>query len=345
MSAIRPVVLSGGSGTRLWPISQQSRPKQFLPLIGEESLFVLTMERAARIARGARPIVVTGRVHSSSVDEQLSVPAQILIEPGPRNTAPAICAAALAADPADVLVVLPSDHLISDWEVLEDSLAHAIALAENGGVVTFGIIPDRPEEGYGWIKRGSEIEHGYQILEFVEKPSRETAVSFMAAGHHYWNSGMFIARADVILGHVARLAPEVSAAVTGSLPDRNADRVEMTGQFLDAPRISFDHAIMEKLEEAFVVPLESGWSDIGSWDAIWGAMEKDPEGNVLTGDVFALDATNSLVRSTNLPVALIGLDGVVVIETDHGVLVADRSKVQQVKAVVERLRSGRGDSD
>lgn len=345
MSVIRPVVLSGGSGTRLWPISQERLPKQFLPLIGEKTLFALTMERAVKVASGALPTVVTGNIHASIVEGQLEHPAQVLVEPGPRNTAAAICAAALVAATDDVLVVMPSDHLIADFGAFDNALSAAVQIARTGGVVTFGIVPDRADEGYGWIKRGAAIGSGHQILEFVEKPPREVAISFLAGGNYYWNSGMFVVTAGVVLKHLGRHSPEVLAAVERSLPETIGDRVELGEPFLSSPSISFDHAVMEKLNDAFVVPLDAGWSDIGSWDAIWEAMDKDTEGNFLTGDVVSLDSANSLVHSTNLPIALIGLEGVVVIETEHGVLVADRESAQRVKSVVEQLRLSNGESD
>lgn len=344
MSVIRPVILSGGSGTRLWPISHPSLPKQFLPIIGEESLFELTMGRTARLADAA-PIVVTGAAHQETVRSQLTGEARVIVEPAPRNTAPAILAAALHAEPDEVLVVFPSDHLITDEPALFESISAAASLAETGAIVTFGVVPTRAEQGYGWIERGPERPPGFEVARFVEKPPSEIAEAFLAGGNHYWNSGIFIVKAKVAQEQIARFAPEVFSAVDRAMSDRHNDAIELADAFLASPSISFDNAVMEKVDQAFVVPLDAGWSDIGSWDAIWSALEKDSAGNVLIGEALVVDATNSLVRSSNLPVALIGLDGVIVIETKKGVLVADRSSVQQVREVVEKIRDGLEDND
>ena len=260
MTRVRPVILSGGSGTRLWPLSVESRPKQFHNVLGEETLFAATMGRALRLDEVVGVTVVTGGRHVRLVEERLEgTGARVLVEPAPRNTAPAIVAAAMDADLDDVLVVLPSDHRIADVESFTRAAAVAVDLALDGRIVTFGCVPDRPEQGYGWIRPGDDLGKGFTVAEFVEKPGRELARDFLERGF-LWNSGMFVARASVILEE--ERDDELKSAVSRSLEEGVGG--VLSAAFLDAPSISFDRSVLEKTTEAAVVPLDAGWSDIGS---------------------------------------------------------------------------------
>lgn len=331
MSRVRSVVLSGGSGTRLWPLSVGARPKQFIDLFGGRSLFDATLDRARAIPGAVGVIVIAGTAHSNLVAEAVDATAEetiVLSEPTPRNTAPAIVAAALVADPSDVLVVLPSDHLIPDTSAFNLAAERAIALAEAGGLVAFGCVPDRPEVGYGWIKSGEVVDGGFEIAEFVEKPDAARATELLSGGY-LWNSGMFVAKAATILDEVGGSA--LLAAVKRAVVERSNGR--LSDAFSDSPSISFDHQIMERTDRGLVVPLDAGWSDIGSWHAVWDVSEKDQAGNVLTGDVAAIDSHNSLVRSTSRRVAVVGVDDIVVVETADGVLVIPRERSQDVREI------------
>lgn len=330
------MVLSGGSGTRLWPLSVDARPKQFVPLFGKESLFQHTMSRARRLPGSSEPIVVTGASHYDLVAEaaQEAEPT-ILVEPGPRNTGPAIVAAALVAAPNDVLVVMPSDHLIGDEGAFAEATKVAVSLAEEGGIVTFGCVPDRPEVGYGWIRPGSASGGGYHIAEFVEKPGPETAAEMLESGY-LWNSGMFVAVASVVAAEAASLG--LADPIRRAVESRDGGR--LGDDFLDAPAVSFDEAVMEKTDRGMVVPLDAGWSDIGSWHAVWERSARDRDGNAVEGAVELVDVTGSLVRSSGRPVAVVGLDDVVVVETEDGVLVTRRDRSQDVREVGRRLQSG-----
>ena len=331
MSRIRSVVLSGGSGTRLWPLSVGARPKQFIDLFGGKSLFDATLDRARAVPGVVGVIVVSGVAHTDLVAEAVDGTDEetiVLSEPSPRNTAPAIVAAALVADPGDILVVLPSDHLIPDTVAFNIAAERAIALAEAGGVVAFGCVPDRPEVGYGWIKAGPEVDGGFEIAEFVEKPDAARA-NEMLSGGYLWNSGMFVAKAATILSEVE--GTELLAAVERAVSERGDG--QLSDAFSTSPAISFDHQIMERTGRGLVVPLDAGWSDIGSWHAVWQVSEKDEAGNVLIGDVVAVDSTNSLVRSTSRRVAVVGVDDTVVVETEDGVLVIPRRRSQEVREI------------
>jgi mannose-1-phosphate guanylyltransferase/mannose-6-phosphate isomerase len=346
MTALVPVLLSGGSGTRLWPASRESHPKQFLPLVGEHSLLQLTWLRLQGLAIGA-PLIVANEDHRFLVAEQMRAldaqPAAIILEPVARNTAPAIAAAALAAmaggdDP--LLLVLPSDHLIKDEAGFRQAVGTALAAADAGGLVTFGIVPDAPETGFGYIKAASG--QGVRAVErFVEKPDLATATQYVASGEYFWNSGMFLFRASVYLAELETNQPQMLAhcreAVAAAKRDVDFLRLDKTA-FAACPSDSIDYAVMEKTTRAKVLPLDVGWNDVGSWSALWQVSARDEQGNAHRGDVVAVDCHNTLVHSERRLTALLGVDDLIVVDTDDALLVAHRDKVQQVKDLVARLR-------
>ena len=345
---LQPVLLSGGSGTRLWPLSREAYPKQFLPLVGEDTMLQATWRRVAPIA-GAAPIVVANEEHRFLAAEQLRVAgvghADILLEPVGRNTAPAIAAAALHAmrggdDP--VLLVLPSDHVVADVEAFRAAVHAALPAAEGGALVTFGIVPATPETGFGYIQAApGDAATPRPVLRFVEKPDAATAQRYLDAGGYYWNSGMFLFRAARYLEELGRYAPAmldaVRAAVSSAATDGDFVRLDKDA-FAACPADSIDYAVMEKTDAAMVLPVDIGWNDVGSWSALWDVSEQDGDGNAHHGDVIAVDTRNSYAYARRL-VALVGVDDLVVVETDDAVLVARKDKVQQVKDVVARLKA------
>lgn len=343
---LQPVLLSGGSGTRLWPLSREAYPKQFLPLAGEHTMLQDTWRRVAPLA-GAAPIVVANEEHRFLAAEQLRLVgvehADIILEPVGRNTAPAIAAAALQAsangdDP--LLLVLPSDHVVRDPEAFRAAVTAAIPDAEAGALVTFGIVPAAPETGFGYIQ-AAEGQGVRQVLRFVEKPDAATARGYLEAGGYYWNSGMFLFRASRYLAELGRFRPDILAAVraafAGAARDGDFIRLEREA-FAACPADSIDYAVMEKTADARVLPVDIGWNDVGSWSALWEVSEQDGDGNARQGDVIAVDSRNSYAYARRL-VALVGVEDLVVVETDDAVLVARKDRVQQVKDVVARLKS------
>ncbi len=346
MSPILPVILSGGSGTRLWPLSREAYPKQFLPLVGKNTMLQATWLRVADVAAQA-PIVVANESHRFVAAEQLQQagtdPTAILLEPVGRNTAPAIGAAALEArrngeDP--LLLVLPSDHLINDIGRFHQAIAQAAAIADAGKLVTFGIQPTAPETGYGYIK--AVAGDGPRAIErFVEKPDLETAQAYVASGEYYWNSGMFLFRASRYLHELQRLQPQILAACQNAWENarRDTDFIRLDSEaFSASPSDSIDYAVMEKTADAAVVPLDAGWSDVGSWTALRDVSEQDDDGNAHHGDVIAIDCHNTFAYGERL-VAMVGLDDVIVVETDDAVLVGKSERMQEVKDVVARLKA------
>ena len=342
---LQAVLLSGGSGTRLWPLSREAYPKQFLPLAGEDTMLQATWRRVAPVA-GAAPIVVAGEDHRFLVAEQLRqvgvAAASILLEPVGRNTAPAIAAAALQAmadgdDP--LLLVLPSDHVVRDAEAFRAAVQEASAAAEAGALVTFGIVPTAPETGFGYIQAQAG-EGVRKVLRFVEKPDAATAQSYLDAGGYYWNSGMFLFRASRYLGELARFRADIldGARAAFDAARRDGDFIRLAADaFAATPAESIDYAVMERTDAAMVLPVDIGWNDVGSWSALWDVAERDAAGNAHHGDVIAVDSRNSYAWSRRL-VALVGVDDIVVVETDDAVLVARKDKVQQVKDVVAQLK-------
>jgi len=353
-----PVILSGGSGTRLWPLSRSAYPKQFLPLAGDRSMLQMTLDRLDGVPLLRPPVVVCNDRHRFLVAEQLHEGgiegSSIVLEPMGRNTAPAVAVAALVAleredDP--LLLVLPADHVIRDIEVFQATLAVAREEAEAGALVTFGIVPDRPETGYGYIRAGRENRRSgvFRVAEFVEKPDRQTAHQYVDSGQFYWNSGMFVFKARRYLEELERLAPDVlsacQAAQRKAVTDLDFIRLDREA-FSGCPNESIDYAVMERTDSAVVVPLDAGWSDVGSWSALLGITHGDAEGNVVLGDVIAEDTHNCYLRSEERLVATVGVTDHVVVETKDAVLVAHRDRVQDVKRIVEHLKAqGRDETD
>lgn len=349
---LHPVVLSGGSGTRLWPLSRQDRPKQFLALIGERSLYQETVLRAAKLPGARSPITVCSDAHRFTVGEQLqSIGVEsggTVLEPVARNTAPAIAVAAMhaqLADPEAVILVMPADHLIEDEAAFRDAVLKAKGLAGDDWLVTFGITPETPETGYGYIRQGQELgEAGFRIDRFVEKPRCDVAEGYLADGGYLWNSGMFLFRADRYLEELAIHAPEILRATRDAYAAASADldfiRVDAAA-FGKSPSDSIDYAVMEKTDRAAVVPVSCGWSDIGSWSSLWTVAERDEAGNRTEGDVITVDTRDSLVHASERRlIATVGVDDLVIIDTADATLVARKDQVQNVKAVVERLTAG-----
>ena len=347
MTDLQPDQLSGGSGTRLWPLSREAYPKQFLALAGDDTMVQATWRRVAPLA-GAAPIVVANEDHRFLVAEQLrqagAPRAAILLEPAGRNTAPAIAAAALqaTADGADpLLLVLPSDHVVTDEAAFHAAVREAIPAAAGGALVTFGIVPGAPETGFGYIQ--AEAGDGVRaVRRFVEKPDAATAARYLSEGGYYWNSGMFLFRASRFLAELGRHAPAMLAAVRAACDGavRDGDFIRLDKAAFEAcPADSIDYAVMEKTDRAMVLPVDIGWNDVGSWSALWEVSAQDGDGNAHHGDVIAVDSRNSYAWARRL-VALVGVDDLVVVETDDAVLVAHKDKVQQVKEVVARLKAG-----
>ncbi|HEX8300590.1 mannose-1-phosphate guanylyltransferase/mannose-6-phosphate isomerase [Sphingomonas sp.] len=344
---IIPVILSGGSGTRLWPLSRAERPKQLLALTAEETMLQLTARRTAG-ERFAAPIVVANAAHADLVDEQLAdvaAAAQALIlEPIGRNTAPAIALAAIAAGGgADPLLVMPSDHVIADIAAFHRAIQAALPLVAQGWLVTFGIAPDAPETGYGYIKVGEAIGEGvHRVESFVEKPPREKAEAMLASGDHAWNGGIFLFRADIYLGALASYAPEMLAAAQDAMAKgrRQGARIWPDAvAFAASPADSIDYAVMEKAPRVAVVPVSMGWSDVGSWDALHAISEADEAGNVVRGDVVAIDTANCMVRAEpGKKVALVGVSDLIVVASGDDILILPRGQSQEVKRLLAAMR-------
>lgn len=356
---ILPVILSGGSGTRLWPLSREQYPKQLLPLFDQETMLQSTATRLAGFKGvpevAAQPLVVCNEEYRFITAEQLRAagkPASTLIlEPMGRNTAPALTLAALVSADADpVLLVMPADHVVTDKASFQRAIEAGAQLAVAGTVVTFGIVPDRPETGYGYIQAGESGQHGARrIARFVEKPDLVTAERYFASGEYLWNSGLFMLRASVWLGAIGHFRPDILAACRLALEkgSRDADflRVDKAA-FAACPSSSIDYAVMEKLPgdtvlgiAAHVVPMSCGWSDVGAWDALWQVAAKDGAGNATRGDVMLHETSGSLVMADGRMVACIGIDDMVVIETPDAVLVARKDRTQGVKQIVARLKT------
>jgi len=378
---ILPVILSGGSGTRLWPLSRELYPKQLLPLVDEKTMLQNTVMRLDGIADLGPPLIVCNESHRFMVAEQLRLinirPSAVVLEPVGRNTAPAVAIAALqamkgGADP--VLLVLPADHVIKDVAAFHNTVEEGARLANSGSLITFGIVPDKPETGYGYIKKGKQIKikveikaevkakgkgqrakgedplithhaslaTAFKVDRFEEKPDLAKAKKFISSGEYLWNSGMFMFRASIYLDELRRFAPDILSAcrktLKGAVRDLDFTRLDQEA-FAGCRSDSIDYAVMEKTESAVVIPLDAGWNDIGSWSSLWEVLEKDKDGNAVAGDVITKDVSNSFIYAGSRLVAAIGLKDHIIIETADAVLVADKDEAQKVKNIVAQLKS------
>ena len=355
MTTLIPVILSGGAGTRLWPLSREMYPKQLLALTGERTMLQETALRLAGIAGAGEPIVVCNEAHRFTVAEQLRAvaiqPCGILLEPVGRNTAPAVALAALKAmsiDPEATLIVAPADHVIRDARRFQQAAEVAADLAGNGKLVTFGIVAHAPETGYGYIRRGEGEGPAYPVAQFIEKPPLDVAQQFVASGDYFWNSGMFVFQASRYLAELAAFAPDIldasKAAFEAAKTDLDFMRIDKAA-FEKCRSDSIDYAVMEKTHDALVLPLDAGWSDVGSWTSLCDALPADEEGNVLQGDVLVHDTHDCYVHSTSRLVAAVGMDDHIIVETKDAILVAPKDRVADVKDLVARMKkSGRSES-
>ncbi|WP_426342017.1 mannose-1-phosphate guanylyltransferase/mannose-6-phosphate isomerase [Pseudoduganella sp. S-14] len=348
---IYPVILSGGAGTRLWPLSRAALPKQLLPLVSDKTMLQETVQRLGGRNGMMAPLIVCGNEHRFLVAEQMReigvAPLGILLEPVGRNTAPAVAAAAhylKAIDPQAVMLVLPADHVIKDVDAFYAAILRAAGLVEAGALATFGIVPTAPETGYGYIQSGETLpaEGCFKVAKFVEKPDRETAQGFIGAGNFFWNSGMFLFRADAYLKELAQFQPDMARlseeAVSKGYRDLDFCRLDEAA-FTACPSDSIDYAVMEHTRQAVVAPASIGWNDVGSWSALVDVLQADGDGNVTRGDVYTDNARNCLVRAEGRMVAAIGVQDLVIVETSDAVLVAHKDHVQRVKQVVEHLKA------
>jgi len=348
---ITPVIMAGGSGSRLWPLSRSLYPKQFLALSGHGTMLQQTLERLSGLTV-ERPVVICNEEHRFIVAEQLreiNKPGAIILEPVGRNTAPAIALAAkIIIDSKDSLIlILAADHIIKNEAAFVDAVEKAIPLAEAGKLVTFGIVPTEAHIGYGYIKRGVAVDDGYQVDTFVEKPSADTANEYLAGKEHYWNSGIFLMKASRYLEELNQFRPDIYTACKRALENTATDddfiRIDKVA-FEKCPDESIDYAVMEKTDDAVVVPLDAGWSDIGSWSALWDVSHKNAEGNAAIGDCIIHETTNSLIQGSERLIATLGVDNLVIVDTKDALLVASKDKVQEVKKIVEQLKAeGRGE--
>ncbi len=351
--ALIPVILAGGTGSRLWPVSRKLRPKQFLRLFGERSLFQETLLRARQVT-DEPPIILGSESHRFVIAEQCREVEvtwrYIVLEPAVRSTAPAIALAALLAEAAttpretDELLVLSSDHVIENTAAFAAAVATAREAARTGALVTFGITPTEPETGYGYIRTqtpdSGDCHAAIPVDAFVEKPDAETAARYLAEGGYFWNSGMFAFGARIYLEALERLAPSVHASASRAIDSaqRDLDFCRPGAAFVDSPSISVDYAVMEQASNVMVVPASFGWSDVGSWDSVRQSLPQDSAGNALHGDVLSVDTENCLVRSEHRLIATLGVQNLAIVETSDAVLVADEGRVQEVKTLVEALK-------
>ncbi len=355
MSLLIPVILSGGAGTRLWPLSREMYPKQLLALTGKHTMLQDTATRLAGIRGAAPPIIVCNDAHRFTVAEQIRAlgltASAILLEPAGRNTAPAVALAALEAeeiDPEATIVVAPADHVIRDARIFQAAADIAAGLAEDGKLITFGIVAHAPETGYGYIRRGDGAGPAYPVAEFIEKPPLDVAAQFVASGNYFWNSGMFVFEARRYLAELAEFAPDILKASRSAFDAAKVDldfvRIDKN-EFEKCRSQSIDYAVMEKTRDALVLPLDAGWSDVGSWSSLFDALQPDEEGNVLQGDALVYDTHDCYVHSTSRLVAAVGMDDHIIVETKDAILVAPKDRVQDVKELVALLKkAGRSES-
>lgn len=347
-----PVILSGGVGSRLWPLSREHHPKQLLALTGEQTMLQSTVQRLQGLSGLQAPIVVCNEAHRFLVKEQLQAighnPQAIIVEPVGRNTAPAVALAALWAqqhDPHAPLLVLPADHWMTNLPAFHYAVEVGCAEAARNHLVTFGVTPDRPETGYGYIRAGQLLDSGEAstIAEFVEKPDFNTAVEYLQSGAYYWNSGMFLFQAQQYIDALGQFAPQMLSSCQQAMSTLKQDEQEAfiwpeAAAFRACPEDSIDYAVMERAQNGAVIPLHAGWSDVGSWAALWGLGEKDEQGNVSQGDVLSIDTNNSYIRAEHRLVATLGVENLVVVETADAVMVAHQDRVQDVRKLVKNLK-------
>ena len=345
MSEIKAVIMAGGSGTRLWPLSRAAHPKQFLALHGDDSMLQATVKRLSGL-NVKSSVTICNEEHRFFVAEQLreiDALGSIILEPVGRNTAPAIALAALTSNEDELLLDLAADHVIQDQAAFTKAVADAVPLAEAGKLVTFGVMADKPHTGYGYIKSGARQQVGFAVDKFVEKPTIELAKDYVASGEYYWNSGMFLIRADRYLAELSKFRPDIYEVCKLSVEETRVDldfvRID-SEKFHGCPSESVDYAVMEKTEDAVIVPMNAGWSDIGSWSSLWDISQKDRNGNAVCGDVQLDEVKNSYIRSEDKLVAVVGVDDLVIVSTKDVVLVATKDRVQDIKKITERLKSG-----
>ncbi len=350
--SVVPVILSGGSGTRLWPMSRPEHPKQLLALTAAETMLQLTVRRTAPTAESGlsfgTPIIVANAAHADMIERQLADidvhDSRILLEPAGRNTAPAIALAALAAQaPSDALLVMPSDHVIVDLPAFHAAIARALPLVEDGWLVTFGITPDAPETGYGYIKTGDVLDTGVHAVDrFIEKPDADRASAMLAEGGHVWNAGIFLFRADAYLSALETYQPDMLASARQALDDAMYDGRRIypsAAAFAACPADSIDYAVMEKAEKVACVPVYMGWSDVGSWDSLHAIDATDGSNNSFRGDVVALGSTGCLVHSDGPRVVMSGVTDLIVVVSDGEILIVPRGQSQDVKKLTEALKA------
>lgn len=336
---VTPVILSGGGGTRLWPLSRPERPKQFLPLAEERTLLQVTAARVRDAARYDLPLLVANARHGDAIDTQLAeigcVPQAILLEPCARNTAPALAVAALALAPDAIMLVMPSDHVIERPDALHDAVAAALPFAQADWLITFGITPTHPEIGYGYIKLAEPLDpHVHRVQRFIEKPARPAAEAMLAEGGYAWNGGIFLFRAGALLHALERFAPDVLNQARAAMESarRNGNRITPDeAAFGACPSESIDYAVMEKADRVAVVPVELGWSDVGSWDALYDLGPRDALGNAVRGETKLLDVSGCLVRSDGVRVSMLGVSDLIVVATADEIMIMPRGRSQDVK--------------
>ena len=345
---IKVVVMAGGSGTRLWPLSRAGHPKQFLALAGEDTMLQATMKRIGGLDVGSS-VTICNEEHRFFVAEQLrqiEMLGSIILEPVGRNTAPAIAIAALMSDDDPLLLVLAADHVIQDEAAFAKSVNEAIPLAKIGKLVTFGIVPNEAHTGYGYIKKGDQDGSGFVVEKFIEKPSTAVAEEYVNSGDYLWNSGMFLFKASRYLEELDKFRPDILEACKASIVGVGSDldflRINKE-RFIECPSESVDYAVMEKTADAVVVPMDAGWSDIGSWASLWDISGKDSAGNVTHGDVLLHETTNSFVRTDGKLIATCGVSDLVIVSTKDAVMVASKDRVQDAKIIVQKLKDAKRD--
>lgn len=346
---IVPVILSGGSGTRLWPVSTPERPKQLLPLTADETMLQLTLKRVEGFSTVplGRPIIVANAAHASLIDEQITLSGiedyLVLLEPFGRNTAPAIALAALQAQANDAILVMPSDHTIADLPAFHAAITCALPLVAERWLVTFGITPDAPDTGYGYIKMGDSCgDMAHEVVRFVEKPDADRAAEMLAEGNHAWNAGIFMFQADAYLAALERHQPAMLAAVRSSLEgaERKGRHIAAEPQaFAACPSDSVDYAIMEREARVACVPVNMGWSDVGSWDSLHSVSERDAHNNAIRGDAMLLGARNCLINSDGPRVTLVDVDDLIVVVSQGEIMILRRGESQKVRKVTEALKA------